>query len=77
MRVLLFVLAALALTSALDLDHEWATFKKVYNKQYMDAEEERYRCGSPTYTCTSLTTEQQQQPTNQPTNQPTKQTTTK
>ena len=42
MRVLLLV-AALGLASALDLDLEWATFKKVHNKQYKDAEEERYR----------------------------------
>ena len=43
MRVLLLVVAAVGLASALDLDLEWATFKKTYNKQYKDVEEERYR----------------------------------
>jgi len=42
MRVLLFVLA-LGLAYALDLDAEWMTFKKSYNKQYKDVEEESFR----------------------------------
>lgn len=42
MRVLLLVLAV-GLTFGLDLDAEWVTFKKTYNKLYRGVEEEFYR----------------------------------
>jgi len=43
LRVLLVVVAVVALGAALDLDAEWSTFKQTYAKQYRDAEEETYR----------------------------------
>ncbi|KAL8615242.1 hypothetical protein ACOMHN_050283 [Nucella lapillus] len=42
MRVLLLVLAV-GLTLSLDLDAEWVTFKKTFNKLYKNVEDEAYR----------------------------------
>ncbi|KAL8615241.1 hypothetical protein ACOMHN_050282 [Nucella lapillus] len=42
MRVLLLVLAV-GLTLGLDLDAEWVTFKKTFNKLYKNVEDEAYR----------------------------------